>query len=508
MDRIMSDFDKITAFLSDLSAVSQVHYQIWSNAASLVFSTQAQHTDAFPNPVHLALVKKILKNKTYVYAATERKRFLCGLPISENQRIRGIVLASGPVAGAAGNGNHSKGMKSLLNQVLKLGNNGMPTHGQPEPVLPEHAGNGFEDLYLFANISKQFRSLRLKQPVMDKLVQRILTTMEADAAFLHFPDHPEFHRLNVRLDAVKGRGSSAPPQASLQKVIDRCIEHFSGNYCIIDNSMNDDRFADLSDQPFRFMAVTVRYMKQGYGLLGLVSFDMDKGFRHDALNIMQTLANQLAAMMANMERYDELERFTVNIVCSLVNAIETKDTYFQGHSKRVHRYAMQMARHLNMPAEEMEALKWAAVLHDIGKIGIPERILCKPGKLTEKELDLIKQHPMKGRTILEPIRQLRPSMDAIAYHHENYNGTGYPEGLKAEAIPLTARIIAVADTFDALTSQRSYREPKAPRQALQVMEQVAGTRLDPHLVKVFKTSCRQFINPPSDTGQRANTSEW
>jgi putative nucleotidyltransferase with HDIG domain len=256
------------------------------------------------------------------------------------------------------------------------------------------------------------------------------------------------------------------------------------------------------------MAVTVRYMKQSYGLLGLVSYDIDKGFRHDALNIMQTLANQLAAMLANMERHDELERFTVNIVCSLVNAIESKDAYFQGHSKRVHRYAMQMAKHLNMPAEEMASLKWAAVLHDIGKIGIPERILCKPGQLTEKELDLIKQHPMKGKTILEPIRQLQPSMDAIAHHHENYDGTGYPDGLMGEDIPLPARIIAVADTFDALTSQRSYREPKTPRSALHVMEQVAGTRLDPYLVKVFRTSCRQSMSRTSDSGQRVNASEW
>jgi putative nucleotidyltransferase with HDIG domain len=508
MDRIMSDLDKITAFLNNLSAISQVHYQIWSPEASLIFSTQAQNGDALTNPVRLALVKKILKKKTYVYGATERNRFLCGLPISENQRVRGIVLASGAVPEAGSNGAHPKGMKFLLNQVLMLGNNGTPAHRQPESVSPEPADHSFEDIYLFANISKQFRSLRLKQPVMDKLMQRILTTMDADAAFLHFPDHPELHQLNVRPDTEKGPDSSGLRQESLQKVIIHCIEHFSGNYLIIDNSTDDERVAALSERPFRFMAVTVRYMKKSYGLLGLVSYDVRKGFRRDELNIMQTLANQLAAMMANMERYDELERFTVNIVCSLVNAIETKDTYFRGHSKRVHRYAMQMARHLNMPAEEMEALKWAAVLHDIGKIGIPERILCKPGKLTENERDLIKQHPMKGKTILEPIRQLRPSMDAIAYHHENYNGTGYPEGLKGEAIPLTARIIAVADTFDALTSQRSYREPKAPRKALQVMEQVAGTRLDPHLVQVFKKSCRQFINRTADSGQRANASEW
>lgn len=508
MDRIMSDLTRITAFLSDLSMVSRMHCQIWNNEPSLIFSTRPHNTDAFVNPAHLAFVKKILEKKSYLYAANRQKRFLCGLPISEDQRISGVVLASGPVADAAVNGGHSNGMQSLLRQVLMLGKNPAPPHGPPEQRLPDPADQSFEDLYLFANISKQFRSLRLKQPVMDKLMQRILATMDADAAFLNFPGFPEYQQLNIKPAMEKGPGASGPLRESLQKVIDHCIEHFSGNYCIIDDSTDDDRFAALSERPFRFMAVTVRYMKQSYGLLGLVSYDMDKGFRHDALNIMQTLANQLAAMMANMERYDELERFTVNIVCSLVNAIETKDAYFQGHSKRVHRYAMQMARHLNMSAEEMESLKWAAVLHDIGKIGIPERILCKPGRLTEKELDLIKQHPMKGKTILEPIRQLQPSMDAIAYHHENYDGTGYPDGLMGEDIPLAARIIAVADTFDALTSQRSYRAPKTPRDALRVLDQVAGTRLDPHLAKLFRTSCHRLINKISDSGQRESASEW
>jgi HD-GYP domain-containing protein (c-di-GMP phosphodiesterase class II) len=150
-----------------------------------------------------------------------------------------------------------------------------------------------------------------------------------------------------------------------------------------------------------------------------------------------------------------------------------------------------------MSSEELEALKWASLLHDIGKIGIPENVLNKPAKLTADEYELIKKHPMKGKTILEPIRHLSPSLTAVAHHHERYNGTGYPKGLKGEQIPLAARIIAVADTFDAITSSRSYRKPISPREAMLVLDQVSGTQLDARLVNIFKTVYRQQSRRPA-----------
>jgi HD-GYP domain-containing protein (c-di-GMP phosphodiesterase class II) len=150
-----------------------------------------------------------------------------------------------------------------------------------------------------------------------------------------------------------------------------------------------------------------------------------------------------------------------------------------------------------MSPEALEALKWASLLHDIGKIGIPEKVLNKPGKLTADEYALIKKHPMKGKTILEPIRHLSQSLTAVAYHHERYNGTGYPKGLKGEQIPLAARIIAVADTFDAITSSRSYSKPKLPREAMLVLDQVSGTQLDARLVNIFKTVYRQLDHRPT-----------
>jgi HD-GYP domain-containing protein (c-di-GMP phosphodiesterase class II) len=157
-----------------------------------------------------------------------------------------------------------------------------------------------------------------------------------------------------------------------------------------------------------------------------------------------------------------------------------------------------------MSPEELEALKWASLLHDIGKIGIPENVLNKPGKLTADEYELIKKHPMKGKTILEPIQHLSRSLPAVTYHHERYNGTGYPKGLKGEQIPLAARIIAVADTFDAITSSRSYRKPKSAREAMLVLDQVSGTQLDARLVNIFKSVYGQLDRCPTKLQKAVN----
>jgi HD-GYP domain-containing protein (c-di-GMP phosphodiesterase class II) len=147
---------------------------------------------------------------------------------------------------------------------------------------------------------------------------------------------------------------------------------------------------------------------------------------------------------------------------------------------------MKMAERIEMEEDEKNTLHWASILHDIGKIGIPEAILNKPGRLTEEEYNIIKGHPETGRDILKPIDQLQDALKGILHHHEHYDGRGYPAGLKGEAIPLLGRIIAVADTFDAITTDRAYRNGKTIEEALAVMKEVTGTQLDPKLFEVFK----------------------
>jgi len=147
---------------------------------------------------------------------------------------------------------------------------------------------------------------------------------------------------------------------------------------------------------------------------------------------------------------------------------------------------MLIADALDMEHEEKNVLNWASILHDIGKIGIPESILNKPGKLTTDEYETIKAHPEKGHTILKPLEQISDSLPGILHHHERYDGNGYPAGLAGEEIPLNARIIAVADTFDAINSNRAYRAARPPNEAVEILERVAGSQLDSNLIEIFK----------------------
>jgi putative nucleotidyltransferase with HDIG domain len=492
LEHNVPEFEKLKAFLASLAAVSQTHYQIWDTKGRKIFSTNKQKTDSPATSAHLNMAKKVVLSHTFTYTPVDHNGFLCGTPLEMDSKTQGALLAMGRRPATANGNGHCDRLNSFLEQVLRLVDNEKHDEEDHYRVRPRHSHRSFEDLYLFANISKQFRSLRFKQPVLGKLMLRLFDSMDADAAFLQLPQLPKYSIVEVRPNLSESGHAPNTTKASLQQLITTSIDQLVDPSGIIHNSTKHPILADLSDRPFRLMSVAVRHMKDVLGWIGLVSYNMDRDYGPSDLYILETLANQLAAMAANMDRYDHLERFTVNLVCSLVNAIEGKDAYSRGHSKRVCQYTMQMAEQMQFTVKEMEALKWASLLHDIGKIGIPERILRKPGKLTEEEFNRIKEHPEKGKAILAPLRQIAPSMDAIVHHHEKYNGTGYPQGLKGDAIPLAARIISVADTFDALTCKRSYHRIKTPQEAMLVLDQVSGTQLDPALVKVFKVIYRQL----------------
>jgi HD-GYP domain-containing protein (c-di-GMP phosphodiesterase class II) len=240
---------------------------------------------------------------------------------------------------------------------------------------------------------------------------------------------------------------------------------------------------------FRFLATAVEHQAGSYGWLGMVSFATGETFRFSELRMLITVAKQVAVALANIDLYQELEQFVINVVRSLVYAIEAKDVYTRGHSERVSQYCMSMADQLRLSKEEKRSLLWAAILHDTGKIGISDNVLHKPGALNEEEYREIKTHPAKGYKILKPLKPLVKSLEGILHHHESYGGNGYPSGLKGEEIPLQARIIAVADTYDAITSDRSYRPRKSASEARGILDEIAGTQLDPNLVRIFLRVC-------------------
>ena len=184
-------------------------------------------------------------------------------------------------------------------------------------------------------------------------------------------------------------------------------------------------------------------------------------------------------------RLDELKGAYITVISSLVKALEEKDMYTAGHSERVAGYSLMLADSIGMKKEEMQILKYASLLHDLGKIGIPDKILNKKGELTSEERDIINKHEIESVRILEPVKFFKECLPLILHHHERFDGKGYPHGLSAERIPLGARIIAIADTFDAMTSGRSYNQPLKTDQAVAVLKENAGTQFDPNLVKKF-----------------------
>lgn len=193
-----------------------------------------------------------------------------------------------------------------------------------------------------------------------------------------------------------------------------------------------------------------------------------------------TMSQELEHFVEDLKRAAEENRaLFLGSIQMLAGAVDEKDPYTRGHSDRVTRYSLMIGKELNLPADFMEILQISAQLHDVGKIGIEDRILRKPGALTAEEFEVMKTHTTKGANILRPVTQLAEMLPGIELHHEALDGRGYPYGLHGEQIPLLARLIAVADTFDALTTTRPYQNAHTPEEALRIIQNLAGKRLDP-----------------------------
>jgi putative two-component system response regulator len=181
------------------------------------------------------------------------------------------------------------------------------------------------------------------------------------------------------------------------------------------------------------------------------------------------------------------------VVFAFARAVEAKSPYTRGHSERVAAYAVRLARHVGMAAEDIDVLRRGALLHDVGKISIPDAILDKPGPLTPAEYELIKQHPIQGVRILESLRSVKCAMPLIRWHHERLDGCGYPDGIMGGTIPLLVRVLSVADVYDALASARPYRPAKSHAECLVILDHSARSGgLDPELVRHF---CAAVASP-------------
>jgi HD-GYP domain-containing protein (c-di-GMP phosphodiesterase class II) len=218
------------------------------------------------------------------------------------------------------------------------------------------------------------------------------------------------------------------------------------------------------------------------------------GFVREETFVIEKIAAQITVALENAQLYEDMRSLFINTVASLANAIDAKSPWTKGHSERVMNFAAEIAKKMGMPETFVETVKIAGLLHDIGKIGILEELLEKPEKISDEEFPPMRLHPEKGVAILAPIAQLQEALPAILYHHERYDGLGYPAGLQGEDIPLQARIVAVADAFDAMVSDRPYKKGFSVSKALKVLKQGAGSQFDPIVVDCF---CRHIEDKQS-----------
>jgi putative nucleotidyltransferase with HDIG domain len=200
----------------------------------------------------------------------------------------------------------------------------------------------------------------------------------------------------------------------------------------------------------------------------------------------KTMVNQLRSNNVELEKQkEEISALNEELLQSLATIVDMRDPFTLGHSKHVARYAEMIAREIGLPPERVELIRKAGLLHDIGKLGIPEVILFKPGSLTKEEYQVIKKHSTLGAEIVEACHALHPLIPAIRHHHERYDGLGYPEGLLGQAIPLEARIIGLADSLEAMASDRPYRKGLEPREIVEEITKNVGTQFDPNVAATF-----------------------
>lgn len=262
-----------------------------------------------------------------------------------------------------------------------------------------------------------------------------------------------------------------------------------GEPVIIENVQNDARFFKEADKRSEFLTKNMicAPLKSKGKILGVLEAINKKtgAFSDEDMEVFNALANQVTTAVENAYLYQELKETFYEFTEALADTIEKRDPYTGGHTKRVMTYSTGIGECLGLTGKEIENLKLAAILHDIGKIAIRDNVLLKEGPLTPEETGCINQHPVHGAEIIKHIKQLKDVMPGVKWHHEKYDGSGYPDRLKNGEIPLIARIIAVADTFDAITSDRPYRKALSHEDALNELRKNAGTQFDKEAINAF-----------------------
>lgn len=366
--------------------------------------------------------------------------------------------------------------------------------------LYEKSEGHVKELSAMHKISKAFTSTLDYQEVVSEVAQKVGTLIDAQFASVLLPDEDDQH-----LNIVASYNLSAEYVWTINRK--RRVPIGFGPIGMaftekkpfaVNNVTSDNLYAQwkhiASIQGYSsLVALPLLAKGQSIGVI-CIYFAEPRILRENEMNLLMTTANEAAIAIENSRMYENLQDAFVGTIRSLAETIDAKDTYTRGHSERVSLYAEAIARGLGLQGAELQTIRYAGYLHDVGKIGIPDSILSKPGKLTEEEFSIIKKHPVISEKILTPVNFPFPVQSIVRHHHERYDGNGYPDHMAGEENPLGARILFVADAYEAMTSDRPYRKALSTQMALGELERNKGTQFDPRIVEVFTKIIRSESN--------------
>jgi putative nucleotidyltransferase with HDIG domain len=407
---------------------------------------------------------------------------IIGIPLKCNQDLVGILCA----CWKAGEGSSGQRSGAFLEEIANRISYEIQSQFEIKSLTSD-LSNKYEELNLVYNVAKELGKITTAEKTIKFIVEHAQISLESDAAIISIPSKHILEKIGSSSSRLPFDINNKPLIAKISEIVMKELTS-SDQHAVhirLDGACDNTLPAELLHVSVEILAVPIKLKNLLVGSLSLINFNTEKTFEAGNMRLLGSLAKQISLVITNTELYQDLKDILLNVIKTLVYSIEAKDSYTRGHSERVSTIALKIAEDLGLSGEAKDELKWASILHDIGKIGVPEIILNKTGTLNKEEFQHIKEHPEKGYEILNPINQLNESVKSILYHHERYDGTGYPSGLKGKKIPLYARVIAIADTYDAMTSRRSYRRNISRENAIAEIIKVKGTQLDPELVEIF-----------------------
>jgi putative nucleotidyltransferase with HDIG domain len=360
----------------------------------------------------------------------------------------------------------------------------------------EELGESFNDMA--RQLGKQFNALTTMAEIDRAILSHLDTEKIVDTVIMRMREFFSYDFVSVTLFNSKGKNYTRTYVGSGKNDVVNRVDHVEvtaeemdklirGQEIVLINAQRDlpPFFAPLARMGINSFAVLPLFIKHGLaGIITLGSLDPSEPDQED-LHQARQLADQVAVALSNAQLVKELDLLNWGTLTALARAVDAKSPWTAGHSERVTENALKIGKALGLSNSKLEDLRRGGLLHDIGKIGVPASIIDKPGKLSDEERRMMQKHPRKGARILEPIAAYAHIIPMVLQHHEWLNGEGYPDGLAGEDICLGARILAVADVFDAIISERPYRKGMGKEAAINIIKQQSGTQFDPNVVRAF-----------------------